>query len=196
MRIECAMDDPYHVLLRPFIARCYDENGFKQQDTKNYAYVVPGDLFGTKLKATQPKRAALMCAEREHTVVSWEIWVKANEMCRTRLIVLALFFDQAAFEVAKQSKSVTRFLQCCNACAASGRKAKLRCCGCCGSAFYCNSECQQRDWPTHKNRCRSPSVGVCEYNDDSDDSDDQDYSDYTDNSDDSDYTDNSDNEQT
>jgi len=38
---------------------------------------------------------------------------------------------------------------------------KLRSCSRCKSVNYCNSECQHKHWPTHKQVCRAPQIVVC-----------------------------------
>ena len=40
------------------------------------------------------------------------------------------------------------------------QKEKLMICGGCKGAWYCNRECQRRDWPTHKPTCVSPAKGT------------------------------------
>lgn len=44
-------------------------------------------------------------------------------------------------------------VHCCNSCQAAN--VKLLRCGKCSAAFYCNAECQKKDWTRHKKVCIS-----------------------------------------
>ena len=52
----------------------------------------------------------------------------------------------------KGTKGVALALVCFH-CGKSG--AKLRSCGQCHRAYYCDRECQRKDWPRHKPACRA-----------------------------------------
>ena len=41
----------------------------------------------------------------------------------------------------------------CVVCGAHGANTTLRRCSRCRTSYYCSTECQQQDWPTHKLEC-------------------------------------------
>jgi MYND finger len=46
------------------------------------------------------------------------------------------------------------FTPSCNHCGANGENLKLQARGLCKAARYCGKECQRKDWPDHKKRCK------------------------------------------
>ena len=74
------------------------------------------------------------------------------------------FIDQMTETLIQDAAKKTPFIYACDLfdlleehhktpCASCGKTGKLKKCSRCKSIFYCNEDCQQKDWKSHKGKC-------------------------------------------
>ena len=76
---------------------------------------------------TKRRFECLTCLERDHELASCSQCRAAEMRCR-----------------------ICRSCRICRVCA----EKRFDCCSFCRSVFYCDEECQRRDWPVHQKECR------------------------------------------